>query len=227
MDALGKNGSLLEAAKKKAREIANAYKPSDEFQLLTSSFEGRHQRLVNRDEFFRILDEVKPTSSVHTFSEILQRQQDALFSDNKAKTTKTSYIVSDFQKSTFDLDQAKIDTALQVSLVPITASTVNNLYIDTCFLSTPFVQINTPNELVVRIKNTGDNNAENIPLKLLINNSQKAIASISLNSQSTTEVKLNFTISESGWQRAQLNITDYPITFDDNFFFNFNVRNNL
>ncbi|MBK7429939.1 MAG: BatA domain-containing protein [Bacteroidetes bacterium] len=227
MDALGKNGSLLETAKKKAREIANAYKPSDEFQLLTSSFEGRHQRLVNRDEFFRILDEVKPTSSVHTFSEILQRQQDALFSDNKAKTTKTSYIVSDFQKSTFDLDQSKIDTALQVSLVPITASTINNLYIDTCFLSTPFVQINTPNELVVRIKNTGDNNAENIPLKLLINNSQKAIASISLNSHSTTEVKLNFTISESGWQRAQLNITDYPITFDDNFFFNFNVRNNL
>ena len=55
MDALGKNGSLLETAKKKAREIANAYKPSDEFQLLTSSFEGRHQRLVNRDEFFRLV----------------------------------------------------------------------------------------------------------------------------------------------------------------------------
>ena len=227
MDALGKNGSLLETAKKKAREIANAYKPSDEFQLLTSSFEGRHQRLVNRDEFFRLLDEIKSTSSVHTFSEVMQRQQDALFSDNKTKTSKTSYIVSDFQKSTFDIDRSKIDTAMQVSLVPITASTVNNLFIDTCFLSTPFVQLNTPNELIVKIKNIGANNVENIPLKLLINNSQKAIASISLNSQSSAEVKLSFTISESGWQRAQLNITDFPITFDDNFYFNFNVRNNL
>lgn len=227
MDALGKNGSLLESAKKKAREIANAYKPSDEFQLLTSSFEGRHQRLVSRDEFFKLLDEIKPTSSVHTFSEVLQRQQDALFSDNKHKTSKTAYIVSDFQKSTFDIDNSKIDTAMQVSMVPIKASTVNNLFIDTCYLSTPFVQLNTPNELIVRIRNTGENNAENIPLKLLINNSQKAIASVTVNSASVTDVKLSFTISESGWQRAQLNIIDYPITFDDNFYFNFNVRNFL
>ncbi|MBK8362603.1 MAG: BatA and WFA domain-containing protein [Bacteroidetes bacterium] len=227
MDALGKNGSLLETAKKKAREIANAYKPSDEFQLLTSSFEGRHQRLVNRDEFIRILDEIKPTSSVHSISEILQRQQDALFSEGKSKTSKTAYIISDFQQSTFNLESAKIDSALQVSLVPVAASALNNLFIDTCFLATPFVQLNTPNELVVKIRNTGGTDVENIPLKLLINNSQKAIASISVNSNSSIETKLSFTISAGGWQRAQLNITDYPITFDDNFFFNFNVRNNL
>lgn len=227
MDALGKNGSLLETAKKKAREIANAYKPSDEFQLLTSSFEGRHQRLVNRDEFIRILDEIKPTSSVHSISEILQRQQDALFSEGKSKTSKTAYIISDFQQSTFNLESAKIDSALQVSLVPVAASALNNLFIDTCFLATPFVQLNTPNELVVKIRNTGGTDVENIPLKLMINNSQKAIASISVNSNSSIETKLSFTISAGGWQRAQLNITDYPITFDDNFFFNFNVRNNL
>jgi len=227
MDALGKNGSLLETAKKKAREIANAYKPSDEFQLLTSSFEGRHQRLVNRDEFIRILDEIKPTSSVHFVSEILQRQQDALFSEGKSKTSKTAYIISDFQQSTFNLESAKIDSALQVSLVPVAASALNNLFIDTCFLATPFVQLNTPNELVVKIRNTGGTEVENIPLKLMINNSQKAIASISVNSNSSIETKLSFTISAGGWQRAQLNITDYPITFDDNFFFNFNVRNNL
>jgi len=227
MDALGKNGSLLETAKKKAREIANAYKPSDEFQLLTSSFEGRHQRLVNRDEFIRILDEIKPTSSVHFVSEILQRQQDALFSEGKSKTSKTAYIISDFQQSTFNLESAKIDSALQVSLVPVAASALNNLFIDTCYLATPFVQLNTPNELVVKIRNTGGTDVENIPLKLMINNSQKAIASISVNSNSSIETKLSFTISAGGWQRAQLNITDYPITFDDNFFFNFNVRNNL
>ncbi len=227
MDALGKNGSLLETAKKKAREIANAYKPSDEFQLLTSSFEGRHQRLVNRDEFIRILDEIKPTSSVHSISEILQRQQDALFSEGKSKTSKTAYIISDFQQSTFNLESAKIDSALQVSLVPVAASALNNLFIDTCYLATPFVQLNTPNELVVKIRNTGGTDVENIPLKLMINNSQKAIASISVNSNSSIETKLSFTISAGGWQRAQLNITDYPITFDDNFFFNFNVRNNL
>jgi hypothetical protein len=32
MDAVGKTGNLLEMAKKKAREISSAYKPSDQFQ---------------------------------------------------------------------------------------------------------------------------------------------------------------------------------------------------
>lgn len=227
MDALGTSGNLIEIAKKKAREIASAYKPSDEFQLLTTSFEGRHQRLVNRDEFLSLVDEIKPTSSVHSLSEILQRQQDALFSNNTSKTSKTSYIISDFQKSISDIEKIKADSSLQISFVPVAAASVNNLYIDTCFLSTPFVQLNTPNELVVRIKNIGEKNAENVPLKLLINSSQKAVSSISVNSNSSTEVKLSFTLSEAGWQRAQISLTDYPVTFDDNFFFSFNVRRNL
>jgi hypothetical protein len=227
MDALGTSGNLIEIAKKKAREIASAYKPSDEFQLLTTSFEGRHQRLVNRDEFLSLVDEIKPTSSVHSLSEILQRQQDALFSNNTSKTSKTAYIISDFQKSISDIDKIKADSTLQISFVPVAAASVSNLYIDTCFLSTPFVQLNTPNELVVRIKNIGEKNAENVPLKLLVNNSQKAVSSISVNSNSSTEVKLSFTVAEAGWQRAQISLADYPVTFDDNFFFSFNVRRNL
>src|SRR5437868_3652994 len=59
MDAVGKNGSLVETAKKKAREIANAYQPADKFQLLTTDFEARHQRVLNREEFLEMVDEVK------------------------------------------------------------------------------------------------------------------------------------------------------------------------
>ena len=227
MDALGNAGSLLEISKKKAREIANAYKASDEFQLLTSSFEGRHQRLISKDEFLVLVDEVKSTSSVHSVSEIIQRQQDALYSNNVSKTAKASYIISDFQKSITDIDEIKADSNLQISFVPVTAASVNNVYIDTCFLSTPFVQLNSPNELIVRIKNTSTVDVENIPLKLIINSTQKAVSSVSVKSNSTAEIKLSFTISTAGWQRAQLNLIDYPIIFDDNFFFNFNVRTNL
>src|SRR5262245_19931430 len=59
MDAISNNGDLLEEAKKKAREIAAGYQPSDLFQLLTNGFEGRSQRLVNRDEFLDLVDGVK------------------------------------------------------------------------------------------------------------------------------------------------------------------------
>jgi len=78
MDAVGKNGSLIEEAKKKAHEIIRHYQPTDQFQLLTNDFEARHQRLVNRDEMMNLVDEVQVGSSVRKLSEVVSRQHAAL-----------------------------------------------------------------------------------------------------------------------------------------------------
>src|SRR5690349_19007249 len=55
MESLNKEGNLLDEAKRKAKEIANAYGMTDQFKLLTNDFEGRHQRAVNREEFISLL----------------------------------------------------------------------------------------------------------------------------------------------------------------------------
>ena len=55
MEALSSGGRLMDAARVKAKDIADAFNPSDLFQLLTNDFEGRHQRFVNRDEFKFVL----------------------------------------------------------------------------------------------------------------------------------------------------------------------------
>jgi hypothetical protein len=60
---------LLDKAKLKAREIANAYGPEDRFQLLTNDFEGKHQRLVGKDEFLANLDEVQLSPNLAATSE--------------------------------------------------------------------------------------------------------------------------------------------------------------
>ncbi len=224
MDAVGKNGSLLETARKKAREIALAYKPSDQFQLLTTDFEARHQRLISRDEFLTLIDEIKPGTSVRTVSEVLNRQQESLSAGEKS--SKKVYLISDFQKSTID-DIVNPDTTMQISFVPVEATLQNNLYIDTCFLSTPFIQLNRPNELTVVIRNKGNSDAENIPVRLTINGAQKAVSTVSVNAGTSGEAKITFTLTEPGWQAATITITDYPVTFDDNFYFSFNLRKNL
>ena len=223
MDAIGKNGALLETAKKKAREIASTYKASDQFQLLTTDFEGRHQRLVSRDEFKKLVDEVKPGSSVRPLSEVVQRQEQALSGIDQT-IHKSMFLLSDFQKSIADINEIKIDSTVRIYFVPLNASKQNNLAIDTCFLDKPFVQLNTPTTLQVRIRNTGSTDAENIPLKLIINGVQKSVGSISVPAGSLNESTLSFSLTEAGWQRAQLSIADYPVTFDDDFYFNFNIR---
>ena len=229
MDALGKNGSLVESAKKKAREIALAYNPSDRFQLLTNDFEARHQRLLSREEFLQQVDDVQTSGAAKKLSDVVSRQLEALnnHEDIDSKTSKTAYEISDFQKTTANPELIKSDTGFTINLVPVVPQKVNNLFVDTFQLKTPFIQLNTACELVVKIRNHASEPAENIPVKLTINGVQKALSSVTIQAQSSAETRLSFTIAESGWQQAELSITDYPVAFDDSYYFSFNVKEHL
>jgi len=225
MDAQGRSGSLLETAKKKAREIATAYKPSDRFQMLTSDFEARHQRMVSRDEFISLVDEVQPGSSVKTIAEVMQRQEEALDA-GEPSSLRYAYLISDFQKSIAQ-EASRQDTSIQFTFVPVKAYKRNNIYIDTAYLSTPFVQLNDPNELTVVLRNRGNTDAANVPVRLYINGQQKALSSVTAPTGSSGETKLSFTISTPGWQEAMVSIADHPVTFDDDYYLSFNVRGNI
>ena len=158
MDAINKNGTLLDEAKKRALEIASAYKPTDRFQLLTNDFEGKHQRLVNKEEFIELLDEVKISPATRSISEIASRQMDVL---QDAGKNKISFIVSDFQKSIVNLSQLKNDTTVHFEFVPLIAAEKSNVYIDTCWFESPVRQYNQVERLHVRIKNVSDKTLEN------------------------------------------------------------------
>ncbi len=229
MDALGKNGSLIETAKRKAREIALAYKASDRFQLLTNDFEAKHQRLLNREEFLQMIDEVQTSAATKKLNEVVSRQTEAMNNAEgiDSKTGKFAYEISDFQKSTANPEQLKPDSGLSIYLVQVASSKVNNIFIDTFMLSTPFIQLNTANVLIVKIRNNSSEVAENIPVKLSINGAQKALASVKIEANSSVETRLSFTVADAGWQQAELSLTDYPVTFDDNFYFSFNVKDHL
>src|SRR6202789_2660641 len=78
MQTLNSEGSLLDEAKRRAKEIASAYSINDSFQLLTQDFEGKHQRFVNRDEFDDAVDAVKISPQSRLLQQIINRQQSLL-----------------------------------------------------------------------------------------------------------------------------------------------------
>ncbi len=221
MEAVGSNGTLLDESKQKAREIVAAYKSSDLFQLLTCDFEGRHQRMVTRDEFITMLEEVKVSPSSRTMTEIVRRQYDLL--KTESTSSRTSYLVSDFQKSSFNTIDFLQDSAINTYLVPVKSSAVANVYIDTCWFSQPTQQPGKTSVLIARVKNRSENDLEKIPLKLLINDQQKSVASIDIKAGMSTMVELPFTVHAAGPQHGQLQVTDYPVTYDDKFYFSFDV----
>jgi hypothetical protein len=225
MDAQSGYGPLLEEGRKKAAEIAAAYKASDKFQLLTNDFEGIHQRLVTKDEFLQMLDKVTSSPVPRKTSEVITRQMDLL--QNMQAKNKTLYLISDFQKSTTDLASLKTDTAVQLMLVPLKANPTPNISIDSCWFTSPVHQAGKNVKLKVLIKNVSDQSYEKVPLKLTINENQKAISSFSLPPFGSTVAELGYNDAEPGLRYGKLEITDSPVIYDDAFYFSYNLSANI
>lgn len=225
MQNVSKKGRLFEEAVSKAKEIVLSYKSTDLFQLLTNDFEGRHQSCYTREEFIQMLGELDVSPATHTLSEVITRQND-LFSTVKNKE-KVAFILSDFAKVNSDVDIISPDTGVYVHLLPLTANTTNNIFIDSCWFDSPVKQAGQHVELTVLVKNMSDADAEKIPVKLTINGKQKALASADISAGSETEVKLSYVISETGIQNAVVEIIDNPIIFDDEFYFSYKVADKI
>jgi hypothetical protein len=224
MEAQNKNGSLLDEAKKKAKEIALSYATTDRFLLLTGDFEARDQHLQSRDEFIERLNEVQSGAQVKTISQVISRQSEIKEYMQNSRKKGPLFILSDFQKSISDFNALKSDTSLQVYFVPLQAQQQNNNYIDSCWFTSPAKQLNHPLELLVRIKINSKSQLVNLPLKLSVNGEQKALGSIETNNLAEQIVHLTFQISKPGWQQAVVSIKDNPITFDDTYFFSFEIQ---
>jgi hypothetical protein len=227
MESIGRNGRLIDEALRKAHEITAAYSASDRFQLLTNDFEVRHQRLVNRDEMESMIDEVKTGSSVRKISEVLQRMKDIRQNAGTGNISHVICLLSDFQKSTADLEALRYDSTEKIYLLPLSAQRQDNVLIDTCNLSSPYVQLNIPAELNVELKNISGEEVKSVPVKLSVNGIQKSLSSVDIPAKGTAWVTLNFTASDTGWQQAEISITDYPVTFDDNYYLSFFISAHL
>lgn len=221
MEAMGAKGPLLEEARQKAREIAAAYKSTDIFQILTNDFEGKHQRLVSRDEFYRMLSEIKVSPVSRRLSEVVSRQEDLLA--GSGTKVKSAFVVSDFQQNFANISSLADDSTKSYYLMPLAASQVNNLYIDSCWFDSPVQQAGFQARLHVKVSNSSTSDFEKIPLKLTVNSTQKAVASVDVVAGSSVEIVMPFINYQGGICQGMLEINDYPITYDDRFYFSYMV----
>lgn len=225
MEAGSAEGRKLDEVKRKAADIASAYDADDLFQLLTNDFEGRHQRLVPRDEFLLMLREVKPSPMFRSFAEIINRQTGLLLDERYPSST--SFVLSDFQHSTLLSSIPDSLPGFPVFLVPADSRISGNLFIDSCWFSNPILRINQTIELNVKITNISENNLEKIPVKLTLNGEQRAVSAIDIAPETSFTTKLNFSANKTGQQKAVVDISDYPVTFDDAYYMVFEVSEEI
>ncbi len=226
MKAEGEKGQLLEQAKSKAIEIANSYPAGTQYLILTSDFLPQQQFILNRDQFVQQVSEIKESVRTPRLSEIYNQAIQTVSAQAK-KSEKTLYILSDFQQNSSDFQSVKVDSAVWTYLLPFTAEKTNNLLIDSCWFETPGRKIGQAEKLFARVKNLSDQAYQNIPVRLTINDSLKAIANINIAEKQETVVELNYTNNSKGIQLCKIELDDYPIIYDNSYFMSYQVLGKL
>jgi len=219
MEAVNKDGNLLDEAKRRAKDLVNGFGLNDRFQLLTNDFEGKHQRLLSREEFLKTLDDVKISAANRKLQQILNRQANVF----PGSANKYSFLISDFQRNILNGTAFQTKPDILYSFLKLNAAALANVAVDSVWSLSPNHQPGANEKFVVQLKNYSEEDAVNIPLKLTVNNQQKALGSVTIPAGKITRDTLNFSGLAAGWQKGLLSIKDFPVTFDDSLAFSFKV----
>ena len=223
MNALSEKGQLIEQARNMAAEIGQSYLSGTRFRLFTNNMNPSHQQLQNKDQLISLISDIKTSPSVVPVSTVSNRFN---LLNKMQETNGTLFFISDFQRSITDLNNFSDNSAYNW-LIPLTPNQVNNLYIDTCWVEVPAHGLNQEETVYVRIKNNSEEEYQNLPLRLFLNDSLKSITSFSIAARNEITASLHYKNASSGIQQGRVEITDYPFTHDNSWFISYFVEPRL
>jgi hypothetical protein len=138
-----------------------------------------------------------------------------------------TFMISDFQHITSDFENIRRDISSTTYLMPIRPEKITNLYIDSCWMEIPAHKPGQEELLHVRIRNHSDESYQNLPVKLFLNDTIKALANFSIEARGEQVVELKYLNLNPGIQTGKVEISDYPITHDNTYFISYNVERQL
>ncbi len=225
MNALSEQGQLLERARNKAAEIGQSYPAGTKFRLITNDLKPRHQHLLNKEQFIREVADVVSSPAAVSLS-LIHNRFDMQNKLQENVSQGTLYLISDFQRNITDPENFSGETVFSY-FMPLTPHQVNNLYIDSCWVEVPAHGLNQEETLFVKIKNSSNEDYQNQPLRLFLNDSLKSITNFSVNAQNEITASLKYTNTSAGIQMGKVEITDYPFTHDNTWYLSYFVEPKL
>lgn len=226
MNALSPKGQLLEAARNKALEICLAHPVGTKFRLFTNNLEPKHQHLFNKEQFIQQVAAIQPSPVVIPLSMVFSRFASGNHLSAEPNADKHLYFISDFQRTISDFENFGKEP-VSCWMLPLSPAEIANLYIDSCWFEVPAHYMKQEEEIFVRIKNSSEQSFQNLPLKIMLNDSIKSITNFTVNAQNEIITSLKYTNNTSGLQLGQIEISDYPFTHDNNWYISYFVEPRL
>ena len=217
MENKSKNGNLLHEAKKQAKAIVDAYNDDVTFFLLTNDFNPEYNTALSKAMIKDEIEKIDISPASPSISHVYRYAANTLHSS--ARPHSTMYFISDFQSSVADWQNITPDTNIHTLLVPMKAPDVKNICIDSVWILSPDYLPGKIVSMGIKLQNYSDESMDAVPLKIMLNNKQKALTSLSVEAGNTAETIINFMLDSTSIQSGYVEITDHPIVFDDRMYF--------
>lgn len=225
MMAEGQAGRLFETARSSALNVIGGNPDNTNFIVLSSSPEASNLRILDKEAAISAVEEMQISANSIQLSNLVNTRNKIL--DKNSLKAKNTLIFSDFQNYFADIHSFQTDSSDNYVFIPYLHLNNKNLFIDSCAIETPAVMVQETVTLSIWIKNNSDFEYEKVPLRLFIDNQQKAVSAVDLPARSAKKVDINFSVTEKGWHKAMVIIEDFPITFDDAYYFTFEAVDNI
>lgn len=216
------NTPALDAALNFSRGIVDLFPPDTRYRIVTNDFAPFSNTFKTRTEALDILAQVRTSPVSRSMVEIQNRLQ-----QEESNRGREFFWISDFQKSTTGEIPTNWDSASRWHLVPITFAAAPNVFVDSAYLQNPFAAGGEKNVLTVVVRNDGDEEVNQLNLKLTINDIQAGTATVDIPGGGMTETNFDLTTGLSGLNRATISFNDFPVSFDNEFYLSLNFASKI
>ncbi len=225
MQTMSEDAPLIDKAKLKATQVVNGFPDNTRYQILTNKLYGSEQKWIDKQNALEKINEIKLSPAVKKIKNILKRQKQSL--ENNEIDNKYIYWISDLQRPIFDIDTGDIDTIIDYNIIALQPVREKNISIDSCYWQNPVPVLNQVNKLIVKIGNHSNENLSDIPVNIEYNNQNYPSGKIDIKANSSKTDTLELRIKTNGWNTAKINIKDYPVVFDDDYYIAFDVPDKI
>ncbi len=217
MKSMAQKTTLLADAREAAVDIVEKMGHSNRFVLITNSFELQNEYPMNRDEMLDHINTMQTEGRPTNLATVMSRVE--MIARQNGFSSANVFLFSDFQENMLDVGDYKAKMVRNAVALPLVSNTSSNVFIDSLWLDSPIVQPNLSNTLHIRIVNDSDADVSSLPVSLFIDNELVATASADTDRHAETELVMQFMLETSGTHRCRVELTDYPITFDNDYMF--------
>ncbi|MEL6122259.1 MAG: BatA domain-containing protein, partial [Bacteroidota bacterium] len=223
MESTSEEVPLFTRAKDLAREVIDGHAEFDEYLILTHDLEAKHQRYVDQQTALGFIDEIKITPEVESLDQLMS-VMDRLH-DRGTESIVERYLISDFQSNISQI-QTPVDTSISLLLLPVRSVQESNVTISDAKWSTPVPVRDEQNQLLVTLENYSSQEQE-VELRMTLNGVARPLGAIVVPAGSEIVDTALINLPAIGWQELVLEITDYPIAFDNEYFAAFQMREEI